>query len=254
LLAFSIRGSPALELKKVSISRIPVSSRFATIASIASVYVSLLSAGFCCPPPPPWPPPPPPGNPRRRNCPCASSTPTPITPAATASFTDGLLTVTDDALGTQLVLVADLTGAIRLQQDGGAPAPIPGGPTLGNTNAIIMQGNGGNDALDVSQVPGTNRTVILDGGAGNDTLTGGQAADSLVGGAGNDSLLGFQGDDRLIGGADNDVLVGGNAKDTLTGGLGADHFGAKDKASELVDLVAADGDVSDAPAGKPGKK
>jgi Ca2+-binding RTX toxin-like protein len=170
-----------------------------------------------------------------------------INPVVTATFSSGLLTVVGDTAPNNLVLLSDLSGNILLQEDGGPATPITGGPTLGNTNAIIMQGDDGADVLDVSQLPGTNRTIVLDGGAGDDLLIGGQAADSMVGGVGNDTLQGFQGDDRLFGGAGDDVLDGGvgddvlvgeAGADTFTGGAGDDLFDGSTNADTAVDIVS----------------
>ena len=102
-----------------------------------------------------------------------------ITPVLTALFANGTLTVTGDGDNDSAALTANAGGDILL--NGG---PIAGSPTLGNTLAILMQGGGGNDVLDVSALPGTSRTVILDGEAGDDSLIGGLGADSLTGGDG----------------------------------------------------------------------
>src|SRR3954462_4608157 len=122
-----------------------------------------------------------------------------ITPALTAIYASGTLTITGDLDPDTAVLSADAVGNILLNG-----AIIPTGPTLGNTLAILMQGGDGNDILDVSALPGANRTQVLDGEGGDDSLVGGQGADSLTGGAGNDTLRGGQGDDILVGGTEDD--------------------------------------------------
>lgn len=81
-------------------------------------------------------------------------------------------------------------------------------------------------------ITGTDAAETLVGAAGNDTLRGGQGDDLLLGGAGNDLLEGGAGDDTLVGGLGHDTLRGGDGNDTLvvdaqdiaTGGRGADHF------------------------------
>ena len=140
-----------------------------------------------------------------------------INPALTALFADGLLTVTGDQENDQAILTADVSGNILL--NGGA---IVGGPTLGNTVAVLMRGGDGNDELSVFDLPGNTRTVLLDGEDGDDTLVGGAAPTSLTGGAGNDRLVGNAGDDILEGGAGNDTLLGGQGDDRLLGGAGDD--------------------------------
>jgi Ca2+-binding RTX toxin-like protein len=72
---------------------------------------------------------------------------------------------------------------------------------------IIVNGNGGNDTLQV--VGPLARGVRFYGGAGNDILIGGRGNDLLVGGDGDDVLTGKQGHDVLIGGRGSDRLFGG---------------------------------------------
>jgi Ca2+-binding RTX toxin-like protein len=65
---------------------------------------------------------------------------------------------------------------------------------------LTLNGAGGDDALDASQLAAD--AIAL-------TLNGGPGADVLVGGAGNDILNGDADDDVLIGGPGNDTLDGG---------------------------------------------
>lgn len=74
---------------------------------------------------------------------------------------------------------------------------------------IIINGNGGNDTIEVAD--NLARNVIFFGGNGNDVLTSGLGNDVLIGGAGNDVLTGKLGNDLLIGGAGADRLMGGSA-------------------------------------------
>jgi len=142
-----------------------------------------------------------------------------ITPTLTAVYAGGTLSVTGDAANDTGVLTADAAGNILLNGD-----PVAGGPTLGNTLAVLMDGGGGNDTLDVSALPGAGRATVLTGGTGDDSLVGGLGSDCLIGGAGNDTLRGNQGDDILFGGDDNDRLDGGSGDDRLEGDAGADTF------------------------------
>src|SRR4051812_21710773 len=81
-----------------------------------------------------------------------------INPVVTSAvFSNGQLTVVDDGASDQLFLVPLPTGDIQLQDQTATPILITGSPTLGNTLAIVMQGNGGADRLDVSALPGANR-------------------------------------------------------------------------------------------------
>ncbi|QOV87807.1 calcium-binding protein [Humisphaera borealis] len=76
---------------------------------------------------------------------------------------------------------------------------------LGSVKAIVMNGNGGNDSLTVSDL--VLKPVTLNGGAGDDTLRGG---------GGNDTLNGGNGADTLDGGRGGDVFNGGAGVDTVT--------------------------------------
>lgn len=78
------------------------------------------------------------------------------------------------------------------------------------SNALLLQGNAGNDTLE--------------GGNGNDRVFGGVGTDVLYGGAGNDNLIGGGGNDLLQGGAGADTMAGGAGDDTLQGGQGSDTF------------------------------
>jgi Ca2+-binding RTX toxin-like protein len=74
------------------------------------------------------------------------------------------------------------------------------------TDAIRIDGLGGDDVIDAS---------ALGAGAPLLTLAGGEGDDVLVGGAGNDTLQGDAGDDVLLGGAGSDVLDGGSGNNVL---------------------------------------
>lgn len=67
---------------------------------------------------------------------------------------------------------------------------------------IVINGGGGDDALDASGLSGM--ALMADGGAG---------ADVLIGSAGDDVLLGGDGDDVLIGNGGLDVIDGGPGDD-----------------------------------------
>jgi len=80
------------------------------------------------------------------------------------------------------------------------------------TNAMTINGNGGNDTI-----TGSNFADTINGATGNDTMTGGDGNDTLTGGDGDDTLTGSGGDDTLTGSAGNDTLTGGLGNDRLTG-------------------------------------
>ncbi|MCM8735784.1 pre-peptidase C-terminal domain-containing protein [Azospirillum sp. A1-3] len=97
--------------------------------------------------------------------------------------------------------------------------------------SITVFGGAGNDLVDSSQSPGSNR---LFGGAGNDELLAG-SHDQLFGESGADVLNAVAGGgrNRLYGGPDGDVLFAGEA-DLLFGGDGADELFAGSGGSTMT--------------------
>ena len=77
------------------------------------------------------------------------------------------------------------------------------------SQAIIVNGNGGNDTIEV--MGKLTRGVRFYGGQGNDALLGGDAGDMLIGNNGLDVLTGLLGRDLLLGGKGVDRLFGGKA-------------------------------------------
>ena len=147
-----------------------------------------------------------------------------ITPAVTATFAaaSGTLTVFGDALDNTIEVSRNAAG--NLLVNGGAVAIKGGTPTVANTALIQVFGQGGDDAITMSEANGALPRANLFGGRGHDTLTGGSGGDLLFGQAGNDTLLGKGGNDFLFGGAGNDVLTGGDADDQVFGESGNDRM------------------------------
>jgi Ca2+-binding RTX toxin-like protein len=145
-----------------------------------------------------------------------------LTPAVTASFSAGTLTVFGDSLDNNITLSRNAAGALLV--NGGAVTVRGGTPTVANTALIQVFGQGGNDNLALSEVNGALPRANLFGGVGNDTLTGGSGNDMLFGQAGNDTLLGKGGFDLLFGGTENDTLTGGDADDQVLGESGNDRM------------------------------
>lgn len=90
------------------------------------------------------------------------------------------------------------------------------------TGSVVLNGNTGNDTLDVSAL---GLTASLSGGAGIDILIGGSAADFLNGGSGNDILTGNDG---------NDTLNGGSGRDRLDGGMGDDRISGQGSSGDVL--------------------
>src|SRR4051812_6422192 len=142
--------------------------------------------------------------------------------ATTASFSAGTLTVFGDSANNSITVSRDAAGKILV--NGGAVAVAGGTPTVANTALIQAFGQGGNDAIALSETNGALPRANLFGGADNDTLTGGSGGDQLFGQTGNDTLLGKGGADGLFGGADSDTLTGGDGDDQAFGQGGTDRM------------------------------
>jgi Ca2+-binding RTX toxin-like protein len=145
-----------------------------------------------------------------------------LTPAVSATFAGGTLTVLADNLNNTVEISRNAAG--NLLVNGGAVNITGGTATVANTAQILVFGQGGNDTLTINEANGALPKSRLFGGAGNDILTGGSGADQLFGQAGNDTLLGKGGFDMLFGGADNDTLTGGDADDQVFGEAGNDRL------------------------------
>src|SRR5262245_32640716 len=142
--------------------------------------------------------------------------------AVTASFSNGVLTISGDALDNTITISRNAAGGVRV--NGGAVTTTGGTPTVANTSLIQVFGQAGNDTLTFNEASGALPRANVFGGPGNDTLTGGFGGDQLFGQAGNDTLLGKGGFDFLFGGSDNDTLTGGDADDQVFGESGNDRM------------------------------
>jgi Ca2+-binding RTX toxin-like protein len=145
-----------------------------------------------------------------------------LTPAVTATFANGLLSILGDKLDNTIVVSRDAAGAILV--DGGSVKVRGGAPTVANTKAVQIFGQDGNDSLALDEANGALPRAFLFGGSGNDTLTGASGADQLFGQAGDDTLLGKGGNDFLFGGDGNDTLTGGQGNDQVFGQAGNDRM------------------------------
>lgn len=95
---------------------------------------------------------------------------------------------------------------------------------INETEALNVNGNGGNDTIEGA--PGLASLIDLTfaGGDGDDTLIGGDGDDVLAGGVGNDRITGFRGSDQMLGevGADLMVWNNGDGSDLIEGEAGTD--------------------------------
>ena len=115
----------------------------------------------------------------------------------------GQLTIFGDSANNGLVISRDKSG--RILVNNGHVKTVGGEPTVDNTTAIDIFGQGGDDTITVDECHGPMPAVHIFGGDGNDRITGGSGADLLFGQAGNDLIKGGGGNDLLFGGAGNDI-------------------------------------------------
>jgi Ca2+-binding RTX toxin-like protein len=112
---------------------------------------------------------------------------------------------------------------------------------LDATDAIVVNGQGGNDSISATTVAAGIAALTLDGGAGNDTILGSQGNDVLLGGEGADFVLGDNGNDSAFLGGGDDLFQWspGDGNDTVEGQDGVDtlqFYGAN--IAENVDIFA----------------
>src|SRR5262245_18529460 len=136
-----------------------------------------------------------------------------LTPATTAYFAFGILTVVGDGTANDIVVKSD--GGNLEVTDHGTNVTIRtlfgSTATLANTRAVVVAAQGGDDTVTADASLGT-IPVALSGGAGNDILNANLAGYSV--------LSGDDGNDTLNGGGGNDLLLGGAGDDNLNGGAG----------------------------------
>jgi Ca2+-binding RTX toxin-like protein len=145
-----------------------------------------------------------------------------ITPAVTAFFSAGVLSVFGDSLDNSIAVSRDAAG--KLLVNGGAVSVKGGTATVANTAQISIFGQAGNDTLTLNEANGALPRANLFGGAGNDVITGGSGQDLIFGQDGNDTLLGKGGNDLLFGGGGNDTITGGTGDDQAFGESGDDRL------------------------------
>jgi Ca2+-binding RTX toxin-like protein len=109
------------------------------------------------------------------------------------------------------------------------------------SDALAVNGLGGNDAISAAALAAQAITLTLDGGAGDDTIAGASGVETAFGGDGNDSIDGNGGDDAAFLGAGDDTFVWdpGDGSDTIEGEDGVDTMLFNGAAgSEQVELSA----------------
>ncbi len=90
--------------------------------------------------------------------------------------------------------------------------------TINTTEILDVQGGGGNDTFQISDLTNTGvKRVVFDGGDGDDVFDASASSVRVT-------VQGGAGADILTGGQRGDILTGGDGVDTLTGGGGRDRF------------------------------
>lgn len=118
---------------------------------------------------------------------------------------------------------------------GGVQIDVP----LAVGQGLIINGNGGDDIIDLNDLFPGPATVTLqvgatvNGGNGADLIDAGGQNDLLNGGNGNDTIFGFLGNDTLNGGNGRDLLSGEDGNDVVDGGAGNDSIGGGNGADDL---------------------
>src|SRR5688572_18625691 len=100
------------------------------------------------------------------------------TPAVTASFVFGVLTVVGDAEANNIHVFANATGQIEVTNNGDAVTIRGRTATTANTLLVAVRAGGGNDAVTLEDSLGP-VAALLDGGAGDDLLNGGAGPNAL---------------------------------------------------------------------------
>jgi Ca2+-binding RTX toxin-like protein len=134
-------------------------------------------------------------------------------------------TATDDTIRVSTAGAAVVVNGLSAKTDINGIDP-------GSLDALTINGLGGDDTINASQLRAGQVKLTIDGGDGNDLITGSSGDDTVFGGRGNDTAL-------LGGGNDTFVWNPGDGSDTVDGQTGADTLlfnGAN--VSENIDISA----------------
>ncbi len=126
----------------------------------------------------------------------------------------------------------------------GLPAQVNISGAEGNLDALVVDGLGGDDVIDASQLVAGQINLTIDGGDGNDTIVGSAGADQLFGGAGDDVITGGAGNDTAFLGDGNDTFIWnpGDGSDTVEGQAGNDTLVFNgSNANEVMNVFANGG-------------
>ena len=123
----------------------------------------------------------------------------------------------------------------------GLPAQVNISGAEGALDALVVDGLGGDDVIDASQLAAGQLGLTVDGGDGNDTIVGSAGADKLFGGAGDDVVTGGAGNDTAFLGDGDDTFIWnpGDGSDTVEGQAGNDTLVFNgSNANEVMNIFA----------------
>jgi Ca2+-binding RTX toxin-like protein len=150
----------------------------------------------------------------------------------TLTFGDGLNGVTSVSPGTTTTSMSIGTGAFTISSLG-----ITGTTQTDNTHNILYNLMNGNEGALETYL--ASQAVIFQGNNGNDAFQGGSQADSITGGGGDDILAGGGGADSLSGGTGHDIFVFSAVSDSTTTTFDTiDTFNASGLSSDIIDVSA----------------
>jgi Ca2+-binding RTX toxin-like protein len=131
-------------------------------------------------------------------------------PAVTFSFDGGLLTVTGTNQAETITVRSDpATGNVFVNNQ-------LTGATLATLDGLVVNANGGNDTLNVSQLASSLDRAELNGGGGNDVFLGGAGEEVINGGAGDDTVVRPNSGDTIdLGLGEDGVVFDGTADDDV---------------------------------------
>jgi Ca2+-binding RTX toxin-like protein len=111
----------------------------------------------------------------------------------------------DGTAAADAITIASGVGGISVS---GLPADVVLANADAGLDALTVNGLGGNDTIDATDLTAGAVKLTIDGGAGNDVITGSPGADVILGGLGNDRII----DEDFV---NFDVYDGGDGVDTI---------------------------------------
>jgi Ca2+-binding RTX toxin-like protein len=159
--------------------------------------------------------------------------------AVTATFANGVLTVTGDDAANRVSISRNLDSGQLLVRSGDA---LVRSVAYAEVNSITVNLLGGEDRLNTAS--NVAKPMTVNGGEGSDNLLTGGGADVVHGNGGNDTINTAGGADTLFGDEGNDTMDGGGGGDSFNGNAGSDTVTYAARAAGVrvtLDNLANDG-------------